>query len=267
MSSKLLKVIVVFTLIVVVTMVASSGPAEEWTPPKNPNPQQILSEAQEDAEAKRYELALAKHIWFHEQALEVNPALYGVRLSFALSYWLDLAKKYPPAMKKLKAYRDEAEQDVLEGKQARTAFHDFASINEQLGETSKTSKLFQKLDQEQPEAARQAFDIAKSALIEAKAYKLVGKYLNPAVDFARARLLYAQNKQMAEDPRFGERHLKFANKSFTHEVTTMIAILVINDKKDAAEEIAEQARKEWDDDQFHADLDKALDGKVPKPWP
>lgn len=36
--------------------------AEEWTPPENPDPQTILSEAQTDARAKRYEVALAKQI-------------------------------------------------------------------------------------------------------------------------------------------------------------------------------------------------------------
>jgi len=41
-----------------------------WTPPENPNPQQILSEAQSDAKAGRYEDALAKHVWFHENALK-----------------------------------------------------------------------------------------------------------------------------------------------------------------------------------------------------
>src|SRR5688572_11688303 len=52
-----------------------------WSPPANPDPHVILREAKADTQAGRYEEALAKHVWFHSHALEIEPALYGVRLS------------------------------------------------------------------------------------------------------------------------------------------------------------------------------------------
>src|SRR4051812_29867743 len=45
----------------------------------------------------RFEEALSQFIWFHEHSLEEDRAYLGVRLSFALSYWMELAERYPPA--------------------------------------------------------------------------------------------------------------------------------------------------------------------------
>ena len=69
--------------------------ANEWSVPKNPDPEAILSEAIADRKAGLYKTALAKHIWFHENALSIQPSQYGVRLSFAISYWLDLGGGVP----------------------------------------------------------------------------------------------------------------------------------------------------------------------------
>ena len=52
-------------LLIILFILPASLFAEEWTPPENPDPQTILNEAQSDALAKRYEIALAKHIWLH----------------------------------------------------------------------------------------------------------------------------------------------------------------------------------------------------------
>jgi hypothetical protein len=84
----------------------------QWAPPANPDPDKILNGAQDDAQAGRYADALAKHVWFHENALKYQPALYGVRLSFALSYWAQLGDAYPPALEKLKSIRDETAKKV-----------------------------------------------------------------------------------------------------------------------------------------------------------
>ncbi len=68
-----------------------------WAPPENPDPQDILAQAKQDTASGRYEDALAKHLWFHENALEYRSSLYGVRLSFALGDWTKLSHVYPLA--------------------------------------------------------------------------------------------------------------------------------------------------------------------------
>ncbi|CAN5794393.1 hypothetical protein BH23PLA1_BH23PLA1_41610 [soil metagenome] len=240
---------------------------DDWTPPENPDPQAILQEAREDTQAKRFETALAKHVWFHDNALSIRPSLYGVRLSFALAYWAELAEQYPPALTKLKEMRDQARQEVLEGNDVRESFHDMNAINRQFGEPAATKEVFETLDAKNPELAKQVFDLAKPALVRAKAYSLLGKYVDPKADFALITLTYSAGKKRADDPRFGARHLDFANKKFANDVTTLVAILAVNDRTEEAEAIAKSARAEWEDRAFHDGLEQALAGVVPDPWP
>jgi hypothetical protein len=41
-----------------------------WRPPANPDPSEILKEAESDTAAGKYADALTKHIWFHQNALK-----------------------------------------------------------------------------------------------------------------------------------------------------------------------------------------------------
>src|SRR5262245_14212562 len=95
-----------------------------WKPPANPDPSKILAEAQADARAGRNADALAKHLWFHNNALKIQSTLYGVRLSFALGSWMDLAMQYPPAMQALTRTRDQAGARLRQAKGTREDFRD-----------------------------------------------------------------------------------------------------------------------------------------------
>ena len=257
----------VILAILFVLLTASVSFAQDWSPPEKPNPDSILNEAEDDAREKRYDDALAKHVWFHEHALEIRPSLYGVRLSFALASWAELSKKHPPALAKLKEIRNESRKQVLAGTNTRESFHDMSSINEYLDEQSATVTTFKKLIEKNPKQARLVFDTAQPALIREKAYKLVGKYIEPEKDFARIQRSYQEGKKLAKDPRFGKRHLQYENKTFANETTTLIAILVVNDRKPEAEKIATASRTLLDEKKFHKAIDAALKGVVPEPWP
>lgn len=256
--------------LLVVLLAVNALSAAEWTAPENPDPSAILDEAQDDAQAKRYETALAKHVWFHEHALSIEPGLYGVRLSFALSYWQELAEKFPPALDKLIEIRDEAKTQVLEGTDIYKPFHDMESINDRLGESLQTKDVFTLLDEKHPDKAKTVFDRAQASLVEHKAYALIGKYILPKEDFAKMQRDFAHHKiaaHAAAKPEHGEMRLNFAKKNFTNQSTTLVAILVVNERIEEAKEIASLARKEWDDESFHAAIDDALKGVVPEPWP
>jgi len=241
--------------------------ADGWKPPENPDPRGILREAQADARAHRYEDALAKHVWFHRNALKYRRSLSGVRLSFALSYWHKLGKAYPPALAKLKEIRDEAAKKVTNGEHVRESFRDLRAINKKVGEESHTKDIFVLLDAQNADTAKEVFSFAQPALINAKEYKLCGKYIDPKLSFPRMLENFRRGKQLAENPRFGARHLEFANKKFTNDTVTLVALLTVNGRKAEAEEIAGDAKKEWKNTSFHAEIDKALQGDVPKPWP
>ncbi|MFA5339388.1 MAG: hypothetical protein WC317_04455 [Candidatus Omnitrophota bacterium] len=252
---------------IILMLLLSAVAFAEWKPPLQPNPQKILNEAEKDTQDQRYEDALAKFVWFHQNALKYDKALYGVRLSFALLYWHRLAEVYPPALVKLKEFRDEAAKNVIDGKDLRESFSDMVSIDGEFGEGSRTKEIFMALDTRDPDSARKVYDLAQPALINAKEYKVCGKYIDPKASFSRYVELYRENKHLAEDPKFGTRLLEYTNKAFTNEVSTLIALLVVNQRKAEAEEIASEARKEWGDASFNSEIDKALQGQVPKPYP
>lgn len=250
-------------LVFAMTLPASA----DWTPPDNPDPQVILQEARTDAMEKRYEDALAKHLWFHRNALKLEPGLYGVRLSFALSYWEKLGRDYPPALAKLKSIREDARKSVIEqdSKEARQAFHEFKAISQTLNEDSETNALFVRIDKERSPIAQDLFNLALPSLIKAKEYKLCGKYLQPKSDFENSKKVFHANVRLAKDPKIGDRLKDIAENRFTNDIATLVALLVINDRKPEAVEIAAQAKKEWSNEPFHEALDRAVEGVVPMP--
>jgi len=250
-------------------LVAGMG-GPPWKAPAHPDPHQILSEAQEDTRQGRYSVALAKHLWFHREALKVDQSFYGVRLSFALDYWKDLAQRYPPAMEALVKTRDDALKSVLEGGgaiDAFNAFHDLVALNRALGESGQTVRTFVRLDAERPELAERVFNLAQPALIRAKEYAVCGKYLKPRRSWLMARQIYEMDKLRAEENGGRPEYEDFREKSFTNEVSTLVALLVVNGREDEARALAEEAKRFREDQDFHAAIDAALNGTVPEPWP
>ena len=253
-------------LLLLAMMVCRSA-AAQWKPPEKPDPHAILNEARADKEARRYDVALAKPVWFFDHALEHEEALYGVRLSFALADWEELGNAYPPAMAKLKEYRDRARKDVEEGKNAFESFHDMVGINRVLKDEAGTHEVFAALDEKKPDEARRVYDIAQPALVKVKAYKLCGKYLSPEAELASAREQYKHLKEFSEKQTgFAQASLlASAKQTFTQDVGTLIALLVLNDRRDEAEQIAKTVRAESDDVFLSKAIDKALKGTVPRP--
>lgn len=164
----------------------------EWTAPDNPVPSAILREAQDDADAGRYEVALAKHRWYHRHALRHDSAQTGVRLSFALSAWLDLGKRYPPALVALKEARERAADLVRAGESVVNHFADFRAINRELNESSRTVALFLELDDRDVEQARLVYQHAMPSLIAHHHYAVCIKHTDPLVEIASLIELYQQ---------------------------------------------------------------------------
>lgn len=240
---------------------------ETWVPPENPDPSMILSEAVRDRQAGRYELALAKHLWFHEHALH-QPSLYGVRLSFALGYWFELAEEFPPALDELKHARERAVIRFHGSGYDHSAFHDFVSLNRTLGEEGRTVDAFKVLHRMDSQAARGVYRLAEPSLIRQSEYELCGRYLQPKKQFDNAVQIYRHGREFeAQHAHPKHRPPETARPSFINEITTLVSLLVQNNRRDEAQRIADAALRELDDDSFRNALAEALTGKVPAPWP
>ena len=243
----------------------------DWSPPENPDAKAILDEAQRDTAAGQYAIALQKHIWFHHNALKLQPSLYGVRLSFALVYWKTLADQYPPALQALIEIRDTAEKtvrsDAATGDELRNAFHEFEAINKFLNETSRTCNLFAWLDTHKPSAARQFYRLAQTALLRAKEYALCGKFLDPKNSYAWSLKRYQEKKNLPSDPKLGINMREFGEKCFANEIAILIALMVLNGQDKEAERIGVDALNEFEDADFEETLEHSIKGIVPEPWP
>jgi hypothetical protein len=235
--------------------------ASTWTPPKNTEPMKVLAEAREDIAAGKYTNALEKFVWFQQDTAKADP------LAFALSDWTNLGAIYPPALEKLKAIRDESEQKLRNKKGSFDAFDDFQAINTILGEENKTKDFFIWLDSNRPVLAKYVFDVVEPVLINAKEFSLCGKYINGETSYAEYLKWYRSNMQLAKEPKFGKRLQEFAEKTFINKTTTLIALLVVNDRKTEAQQVVDKISKESDVPEFKAEIQKALNGEIPPRWP
>jgi len=242
-----------------------------WTPSKNPDPRAIKKEAAEDARQDRYAISLAKQVWYHENALTYRPSQSAVRLSFALSQWLELGEVYPPALAKMKEFRDAAEARIRDPEIVRVRFPDFqefASFNEKLREQERTWKVFQWLDQTDQEDAQRMFRVAKDSLLKQQDYALYGKYINPWSDTKKFAENYRRLLQFA-DTKQDEISRDYAERKFLEETATLVAVLVKLDRAEEAQQVADEAQRLIQDEddmrkRLAEALRPALTGKLPQ---
>ena len=238
--------------------------AYAWTPPPNPDPQQILFSAVEDRQAGRYEDALAKHLWFHREAVKIRPSLASVRQSFALAYWSHLGSKYPPALEALKKVRDEAGEDVRQGRDPVAAFSDYARINDELDDPLATVSLFLSIEKSDPALAKKLYPSAEESLVEAKYYEVAGRYVDPAAEMKHATETYRNMGK--RPPREGIDMAALNERYFATASGRLVSLLVRVDRKDEAERIAGQALAVSSSEAVKSTLERARQGEMPEPF-
>jgi hypothetical protein len=150
-----------------------------WTPPEAPDPSEILDSAVADTRDGSHADALAKLLWFHHNALRYGAGLSGVRLSFALSYWLRLADLYSPARAAFLRTRDEAEAAFAADPTNFDLFHDLAYMNRYLGDEVRTADEFGRVARQCRAAAKSLYRVAERFLIAAGRYEECGPFLDP----------------------------------------------------------------------------------------
>lgn len=218
-----------------------------------------LEEARKLAEDGKYEEALQKHIWFHEESKK-SPGLGGVRLSFALSEWIELSKKYPPAKKALVDIRDKNEKALLDGTGNFNNFLDLSAINEYLGEKDKTYQLFKILHNKHPEIADLCYNVAKDILVEKKDYQICGKYItDPIGEFENIRYMREVDlSMMRKNTAFDTPEMRqHTDKSFIKDTCNLIEILIGLGKKSEAEKIQKKALNYFDHNEIRSAITDA----------
>lgn len=259
-----------FSISVLVFLLLLDSPtalAQQWVPPENPDPEQIRDQAEVNMENGRLDLAAEKLLWYHNHALEHEPSLAGVRLSYALAQWQHLAGKYRPALLDMQLARDRAEESLRNGSGDYSAFQDFVALNDVLKDDGRTIELFKWLDRSDRHLAREVFVMAQDALVAGSEYALCETYIVGQNSFnsiieAHERTVSRFTEQFKDDmdPMFFEAfEMVFARRS-----SFIVAILVNRDRASEAEAIAERALQLLHDETHRVQISDALEGIPPK---
>ena len=201
-----------------------------------------LHRAQSAAMEGRHEEALREYIWFHNHALRHQPSLYGVRLSFALWYWMELAKAYPKARRELERIRARKSAVLRNGKGTRDMFHDVTAINRHLRRPRDTYRLFRKLQSTRPRLASRCATLAMPAIVLSRDFELARRYL-PRPDRRVAQLAKRLNKAIASlKPRTSRAPAREAYvHNYCEDVRMLVSVLRGVGERDRAAEIRSSA--------------------------
>ncbi|GGC19098.1 hypothetical protein [Pseudoduganella buxea] len=205
---------------------------------------EVLERARKARLENRFEDALRDHLWFHENALAVEPGLAGVRLSFALRDWIYLAEQFPLARRALQGLRDRDTGRLLSGAPGRDLFRDIAAINSALGEERATHELFVQLDLQLPDLARQCFDMALPALVAAEDFALARRYLSEPMERVRALAahLNGYTEQLAKSGNTSSAPALLATVlNYTKEVRMLALVLARQGEDELADQVTAAA--------------------------
>jgi serine/threonine protein kinase/Flp pilus assembly protein TadD/photosystem II stability/assembly factor-like uncharacterized protein len=250
---------------------ATPASAETWSPTPVPGEeidlQKILQEAQDLKSQGRYEESLQRLIWYHNHSIFV-PGQAGVRNSFALSYWVELGRRYPKARQALVETRDQDMQAFAAGKGDFALFMEVSSINRYLEDDNATYTLFQSIRQQDKVLAQQCYPLVQDLLIQHGEYEVCLGYLgDPQTAFDRIHQDWERMKNW-EDQQAAARTQRvaqleamaktnglfakgpvpflpelpeFADNHFVDQTRQLIEILVGCGRKTEAEKICGQA--------------------------
>lgn len=241
-----------------------AGAAGAWEPPTPVDVDKVLREAREATVAGQLDKAAVRHRWYHENALRHLPAHSGVRLSFALHDWYELARRHPPAMQDMLAAQQKAMQMTQQGgPDARDAFGDLTAFAEVLGDAQPVASTFAWLDANRPADARRLLLSALPALVTANEPALAVRYLDVDEWLRRNRgtfELLSQHSSPGERPVDRRRQ---AQEFVDRQAAFAVAAMVKAGRPAEAGDMVKQLRRTLGDDAKMASCDDALRGHAP----
>ncbi len=156
-----------------------------------------LDDARASVRDGNFAHALDRYGWFFEHALAEDSYLAGVRLSYCLGEWADMAKDYAPALAALHQKKSHARQSFTETGNT-CAFHDFISICEVLKCNGEAVKLFKDTHLLNPELAKKVVSLIWAELVTTRQWEICGNYL-PHWEARYASALKTFDIAMTED--------------------------------------------------------------------
>jgi hypothetical protein len=224
---------------------------------------EVLEEANADRLDGRYAESLEKFKWFFENSRNVR-GMGGVRLSFALGYWLQLADIYEPALSAITSLRDKTEERCRITPGDFITFHELSALNHYLNYDDNTVSVFVDVANTDKIAAKVLFHIAEPLLVARGMYHQCGPFLdaNRTID-TNISAYWIRKKH--EESFEGKRHAPppLADKMFREKMTRLVVLLVLNDRESDAKLVLNRSLEAIDSMEFRSDLEAALLGHLP----
>ena len=151
-----------------------------------------------------YEEALQRHIWYHNHEREFGDSYQNVvRITSALSDWVELGRRYPKAKEALIEIRDQDTHRLADGKGYADLFTDVQAINRELGDDDATYVLFKTIREKDPKLAQQCYFWVENLLVAKGEYQWCYDHMgDPQVRFDQLKRTYntqlSFQRQMAE---------------------------------------------------------------------
>lgn len=143
----------------------------------NKDPGEVLNSARNSFKKEDYPDALEKYIWFFENSTVINKAAYtGVRRSYCLGEWADLASIYPPALETLIAQKNTSINGFKETKSIDN-FRDSAAICYFLNCMEEVIILFKEVYKDDKELSKKLFSSVFEYLARNKEWGICREYL------------------------------------------------------------------------------------------
>ena len=160
------------------------------------DPGKRLAYAQALQGKERYREALGEYLWCFDTGMKTDPAYFGVRASFLLSYIADLGSRYPLAIAALKERRDKAELNLDKKPLNLSDAVEFIAINRVLEDAELSLKVYLEKSDKSSDFASQVFNSISSTLIAYKRYDDYVKFGGKLV--AKVETDFAQSRQFGD---------------------------------------------------------------------
>lgn len=141
-----------------------------------PSDKDALHRARAAFSAGEDAVALEEYEQFFDHALDSERSLYGVRLSYCLSEWARLGKRYPPALRRLRWKARNALKLLAETRDPER-FHDYVAICDFLGRAREPVRRFLVYHAQDRRMARSIVRFVWDRLVQSKHWLVCAQYV------------------------------------------------------------------------------------------
>ncbi len=227
-------------------LLAPLGAAE--TTPGREAVQARYRAAQQEARTGNPEQALRELVWCFDEGMVSEPAFRGVRLSFLIRDFAQLARRHPPAAEFMQRRCAEAEVRMLGGEQEAT--QEFAAWCESLGEETRLMEAFGRIPA--GDARRRLFGLRVfRVLLQARRYE---EALEVFPFSSMLRLLEAAAARPATTPVAAEAERRFAVGNCLDYIEAVAGAK----QPESARQLREKLRAIDDSPETRSELEKRL---------